>query len=61
MKFETSLTRFTVNYGAMGFTDRLFGTDRIFRGTVNEIRNRTLLSLKSARERFPDPPMQKQE
>lgn len=54
-----TFVRFNGNYGAIGMMDYLFGTDKSFRKTINDTRHRTLFSLKSARERFPDPPTRK--
>ncbi|CRK91267.1 CLUMA_CG004946, isoform A [Clunio marinus] len=53
--------KFNVNYGATGLMDYLFGTDKVFRHTINDIRHRTLYTFKSARELFPDPSNQKDE
>lgn len=46
--------RFNYNYGVNGFLDWLHGTDSLFKETVAGKRNVTLLTLKSARELFPD-------
>lgn len=37
--------------------DSIFGTDKTFRETLNDIRHRTLFTFESAREKFPDPPL----
>lgn len=48
--------KFNTNYGANGWLDYIFGTDKAFRKTVNHFRHRTLFSTESAREMFPDLP-----
>lgn len=35
--------------------DTLFESDKIFCKTINDTRHRTLVSLQSAMEKFPDP------
>lgn len=43
----------------MGWMDYLFGTDAIYKNTINYVRHRNLFGLKSARERFPDDDIKK--
>lgn len=58
-RMQFPLCRFNLNYGGTGMMDSFFGTDKTFHSTIHAKRHRTLFSLKSARERFPDPPTQK--
>jgi hypothetical protein len=45
---------FTENFGSTGILDMVHGTSKKFSQTVYALRHRTLFTLKSAHELYPD-------
>lgn len=58
---KSRFVRFNTNFGGSGLLDLFFETDNGFRRTINYLRHRTLFTLMSAREKYPDPPTTKSE
>ena len=46
-------SRFDSNYSSFGLMDRIFGTDKAYRNSVYEKRDRLLLLSKSVHELYP--------
>ncbi|KAL7017925.1 hypothetical protein ACKWTF_010569 [Chironomus riparius] len=46
--------KFDSNYSTLGLMDRIFGTDKAYRNSINAKRDKLLLSFKSTRELYPD-------
>ena len=46
--------KFIENFGASGFLDKFHGTSAKFEESIQKIRHRTLITLKSANELYPD-------
>ena len=51
--FKSFSSRFDYNYSGFGLMDWIFGTDKAYRNSVYEKRDRLLLSSKSAHELYP--------